>query len=176
MGWADRVADILRRVHPDLAYANIAEVGATTDAALRSQAGRMIDFGPDLVHLPCAANDLFEQRPDFDEIEQTLRRLYELAAGTGAQLTTFTLGRAFVVPKYPDWPDRVRAVNDITRRLAAEFDAVLVDAWDHPVNERKDLLSADRIHFAAAGQAVLAAEMVKALAELSDNRIRAEVR
>ena len=75
-----------------------------------------------------------------------------------------TLGRAFVVPRISDWTDRVRRLNGIVRALAAEHDAVLVDMADHPVNDRADLLSADRIHFAAAGQAVLAAEVVHALA------------
>ena len=34
LGWPDRVADVLRRVHPDLAYLNVAEVGARTAGAL----------------------------------------------------------------------------------------------------------------------------------------------
>lgn len=72
------------------------------------------------------------------------------------------------MPRFPDWTDRVRRVNDITRGLAAEHGAVLVDMWDHPVNDRPDLLSADRIHFAGAGQAVLATEVVKGLARLLD--------
>ncbi|WP_308168471.1 SGNH/GDSL hydrolase family protein [Nonomuraea sp. NEAU-A123] len=164
MGWAERVADLLRRVHPDLAYLNIAEIGATTARTLATQADRMLAFGPDLVHVPCGANDLFHPEPDFTTIEQTLRRVFELAAGTGAQLTTFTLGKAFVVPKFPDWPDRVRKLNAITRVLAADHDAVLVDMWDHPLNSRPDLLSADRIHFSTSGQAVMAAEVVKGLA------------
>ena len=41
---------------------------------------------------------------------------------------------------------------------------MVIDMWDHPIMDRPDLLSADRIHFAASGQAVLAAEVVKALA------------
>lgn len=41
---------------------------------------------------------------------------------------------------------------------------VLVDMWDHPLNARPDLLSADRIHFSTSGQAVLASEVVKSLA------------
>ncbi|GAA2593244.1 hypothetical protein SMC26_34065 [Actinomadura fulvescens] len=43
-----------------------------------------------------------------------------VTTGAGAQLTTFTLGRAFVVPRFEDWPDRVRTLNAITRRQAAE--------------------------------------------------------
>ncbi|WNV85269.1 SGNH/GDSL hydrolase family protein [Umezawaea sp. Da 62-37] len=163
-GWADRVADVLRRVHPDLEHLNTAEVGATTDQTLETQVDRMIEFGPDLLHLPCGANDIVRRSPDFPSIERTLRRMYDLAAGTGAQLTTFTLGKAYVVPVFPDWRERVETLNDITRALAAEYGAIVVDMWDHPVNARDTLLSADRIHFSTSGQAVMAAEVVKGLA------------
>ncbi|WP_316525485.1 SGNH/GDSL hydrolase family protein [Kitasatospora brasiliensis] len=163
LGWSDRVAEILGRVRPDLEYLSTAEIKATTAQTLEKQVDRMIDFAPDLLHLPCGANDLVRRQPDFDEIERNLRRLYDLAAPTGAQLTTFTLGRAYVVPVFPDWSDRVARVNDITRALADEYGAVLVDMWDHPINDREDLLSEDRIHFTTSGQAVMAAEIVKGL-------------
>ncbi|MEV1179274.1 SGNH/GDSL hydrolase family protein [Nonomuraea sp. NPDC049784] len=176
LGWPDRVADVLRRVHPDLAYLNLAEVGATTSRTMRTQIDRLVEFGPDLVHVPSGANDLFRPDPDYTAIAAALGQVFELAAGTGAQLTTFTLGRAFVVPRYPDWNERVRRVNDIIRGLAAEHGAVLADMWDHPVNDRPDLLSADRIHFAAAGQAVMATEIVKGLARLLDAEVAEEAR
>lgn len=89
--------------------------------------------------------------------------MYDVAAGTGALLTTFTLASAYVVPAFPDWPERIRTMNDLTRRIAADYGAVVVDMWDHPVNDRDNLLSADRIHFSTSGQAVLATEMVKHL-------------
>ncbi|MFJ3904668.1 SGNH/GDSL hydrolase family protein [Streptomyces sp. NPDC090025] len=172
LGWSDRFAEVLGRVRPDLAYLNTATVGATTTETIEQQADKLQAFEPDLLHIPCGANDLVRRRPDFDEIRQNMRKLYELAAQTGAQLTTFTLGRAYVVPVFPDWTERVRTVNDITRGLAAEYGAVVVDMWNHPVNDRDDLLSADRIHFAGSGQAVMAAEMAKALAGLLGRRTR----
>ncbi|CAA9286021.1 MAG: hypothetical protein AVDCRST_MAG54-4038 [uncultured Actinomycetospora sp.] len=164
LGWPVRVADVLRRVHPDLAYLNTAVVGATSAEVLAQQADPMVTFAPDLVHVSSGANDLFVSDPDFAALERTLRRVFALAGGTGAVLTTFTLGRAFVVRRFPDFTDRVRRLNDIVRALAADPDAVLVDVEDHPVNDRADLLSADHVHFAAAGQAVLATEVVYALA------------
>ncbi|TQM31067.1 SGNH/GDSL hydrolase family protein [Nocardia bhagyanarayanae] len=170
LSWADRVADALRRVAPDLAYLNTAVDGATTEQAF-DQLDRMIDFAPDLLHLPCGANDIVRRTPDYALIEGRLRELYRRAAATGAQLTTFTLGRAYRVPVFADWTDRVRTVNAITRRVAAEYRAVVVDMWDHPVNDRADLLSADRIHFATNGQAVLAAETVKQLAHRLGQRV-----
>lgn len=162
-GWSDRFADVLRHVRPDLAYVNTAEDGATTAQTLEKQMDRALEFEPDLLHLPCGANDLVRREPDFEEIEQKLRRMYELASRTGAQLTTFTLGMAYVVPVFPNWSERVARINDITRGLATEYEAVVVDMWDHPVNAREDLLSEDRIHFSTSGQAVMATEMVKNL-------------
>ncbi|MEU6188911.1 SGNH/GDSL hydrolase family protein [Nocardia sp. NPDC047038] len=164
-GWSDRVADVLRSVRPDLDYLNVSEIGATTAQTLEKQAARMLEFSPDLLHLPCGANDIARRRPDFGEIERTLRQMYDLAKGTGALLTTFTLGRAYVVPVFPDWPERIATVNEIVRGLAAEYGALVVDMWDHPINDRDNLLSADGIHFSTSGQAVMAAEVVKKLAE-----------
>jgi len=171
--WPDRVAGILRRVRPDLEYLNTAESGATTAQTLEKQIDRTLEFDPDLLHLPCGANDLIRRQPDFDEIERTMRQMYELASGAGAQLTTFTLGRAYVVPVFPDWSERIAKVNDITRSLAREFDAVLVDMWDHPINDRDDLLSEDRIHFSTSGQAAMATEVVKGLAAVLSRTARA---
>lgn len=164
-GWSDRVADVLRAVRPDLDYLNVSENGATTAQTLEKQAARMLEFSPDLLHLPCGANDIARRRPDFGEIERTLRQMYDLAKGTGALLTTFTLGKAYVVPVFPDWPERIATVNEIVRGLASEYDALVVDMWDHPINDRDNLLSADGIHFSTSGQAAMAAEVVKKLAE-----------
>ncbi len=165
-GWADRVTGIPEQVRPDLRYLNTAEYGVTTVRTVERQFDRMLEFGPDLLHLPCGPNDILRRDPDFDEIEKSMRRMYDLAAGTRAQLTTFTLGRAYVVPAFADWHERILAMNDITRRLAAEYHAVVIDMWPHPVNDRENLLSEDKIHFSASGQAVMASEVVKQLSHL----------
>ena len=164
LGWAARVERILRRVRPDVAYLNTASIGVTTAQALLEQAERIDDFGPDLLHVNSGANDIMRRTPDWGRIEHDLRRMYEWALGTGAQLTVFTFGRAFVVPAFPDFTDRVARLNDLTRKLAEEYDAAVADCWDHPLNDRPDLLSEDKIHFATTGQAVIASLMIEALA------------
>ena len=130
---------------------------------------RVLAFALDLLHLPCGADDIVRREPVFDEIERTLRHMHEIATRTDAQLTTFTQGKAYVVPWFPDWHDRVRKLNSVTRTLAAEHGAVVVDMWDHPLNERENLLSADRIHFSTSGQAVMASEMITELARKLDD-------
>ena len=48
--------------------------------------------------------------------------------------------------------------------MAAKHEATLVEMWDDPIRHAPDLMSADGIHFAMMGQAVLASEIVRALA------------
>lgn len=163
LGWSDRVERVLRRVHPELAYLNTAEVGATTANALREQAERIELFGPDLLHLNSGANDIMVRDPDWGRIESDLRAMYEWGTTTSAQLTVFTLGRAFVIPAIPDFSARVARVNDITRKLAREYDVAVADCWEHPLNDRANLLSNDRIHFATIGQAIIASVMIQTL-------------
>ncbi len=158
-GWSDRVAKVLRMVRPDVRYLNTSEFGVTTARTVAHKLDSMVEFGPDLLHLPCGPNDILRRDPDFDLIEKTMRRMYDLAAGTGALLTTFTLGRASVVPAFPDWHERIRAMNAITRRVGAEYEAVVVDMWNH-----------DRIHLSTSGQAVMASEVVRQLAHVLSSR------
>jgi lysophospholipase L1-like esterase len=163
LGWPARVERVLRRVQPDLAYLNTARVGATTAQALHEQAERIGEFGPDLLHLNSGANDILRRELDWGRIEDDLRAMYEWATGTGAQLSVFTLGRAFVIPAFPDFSDRVARLNNITRTLAAEYGAAVAECWAHPLNDRPNLLSEDRIHFATTGQAVIASLLMEAL-------------
>jgi lysophospholipase L1-like esterase len=163
LGWPARLARVLRRIHPDLAYLNTARIGATTEQALQEQAERIEEFGPDLLHLNSGANDIMRRKPDWERIEDTLRAMYEWATTTGAQLSVFTLGRAFTIPAFPDFSDRVARLNDITHTLAAEYDAAVADCWDHSLNDRPNLLSEDRIHFATTGQAIVASLLTETL-------------
>jgi lysophospholipase L1-like esterase len=162
-GWPARVERLLRRIHPDLAYLNTARVGVTTAQALDEQAARIAEFGPDLLHLNSGANDIMRRDPDWGRIEDGLREMYEWGTRTGAQLSVFTLGRAFVIPTIPDFSDRVAHLNHLTYLLAAEYDAAVADCWSHPLNDRPNLLSEDRIHFATVGQAVIASVLTAAL-------------
>lgn len=165
LGWSDRVGAALQAAHPDAAYLSTAEVGATTGKALREQIERIVEFAPDLLLVPSGANDILRPDPDFDKIEQTMRTMWGIAAGTGARLMVFTFGNAFRVPAFEDWDARIRRLNDLVRTLAAEHGALLVDWWPHPVNDRENLLSADRIHWSTSGQAVMATGAVQALAQ-----------
>lgn len=161
--WADRVAAALNATHPDLAYLNAGRMGATSGQVVETQLAPVLEFAPDLVHITCGSNDLWSGKPDLRRTADNLEALFAAARGTGATVTTLTLADAFVGEDMLALRAGVMAVNDLVRALAAGYDAVLLDLWEHPLRLRPELLSADRIHFTMTGHAVLATEMVRAL-------------
>ncbi|MEU8894619.1 SGNH/GDSL hydrolase family protein [Nocardia sp. NPDC048505] len=166
VGWADRVAAHLTTVNPALAYLNTGKIGATSAQVLAEQLPRVLEFRPDLVHLSCGGNDLFQAGGDPAALRANLETLCAALAETGAQLTTFTLSDVWDVERMaPMRPmrDRMAQLNDILRAVAVRYDVLLVEFWEHPLRLREDLMSADLIHFSTSGHAVVATEMVRAL-------------
>ncbi|WP_324199063.1 SGNH/GDSL hydrolase family protein [Nocardia amamiensis] len=168
VGWADRVATVLTAVRPGLAYLNTGRIGATSAQVIAQQLPSVLEFQPDLVHLSCGGNDLFLPGGDLTGLRENLDTLFGTLARTGAQVVTFTLADVWEVERMaPMRPmrDRMAALNDLVRELAARYDALLLEFWDHPLRLRPDLMSADLIHFSMSGHAVLASDMVRTLAD-----------
>ena len=130
--WADGVAEALG---PDLRYANLAEVGATSRDVEERQLDRGLELRPDLVSLICGANDVLESvRPD---VEAYAERLGRMLARIGAEAP----GAAVVTATYPDLSrfldlrPRTRArvsqgmkgFNDASRAAAAPHGAVRLE-------------------------------------------------
>jgi lysophospholipase L1-like esterase len=167
IGWADRVAEVLTAAHPETAYLNTGRIGATSDQLLAEQLAPVLEFRPDLVHISCGGNDLFHPGGDTDRLRANLETAFSALAATGAQLCAFTVADVWeterMAPMRPMRP-RMAELNAIVRDVAGRYDAVLVDFWDHPLRLRPDLMSADLIHFRTGGHAVVATEMIRALA------------
>jgi lysophospholipase L1-like esterase len=160
--WADRVATALRAGQPDLEYLNTGRMGATTRSVIRYQLDRIVEFAPDLVYITCGINDVWQAGADIEALAHNLDHLFRTVANSGAQIGTVAFADAFVGPMGP-LRSRVHTLNEIVRELAQDYDATLVDLWEHPFRLRTDLFSADLIHFAMSGHAVVATETIKAL-------------
>ena len=165
-GWADRVATSLTAANPALAYLNTGRIGAASAQVLTDQLPRVLEFAPDLAHISCGGNDLFDAGGSLDELRANLDALFGALARSGAQISTFTLADVWeterMAPMRP-MRERMSALNGIVREIATRYDAILVELWDHPLRLRPDLMSADLIHFTMSGHAVLASEIVRAL-------------
>lgn len=168
-GWADRVANALRGANPGMRYLNTGRKGATTAQVRDEQLARVVEFEPDLVHIVCGGNDLFVAEPDFDALRANLDTMFAALAATGAQVCTFTVADIWETESMAalaPMRDRMAALNAMVRDAASTYDALLVDFWTHPLRLRPDLMSADLIHFATSGHAVVATEMIRALSTL----------
>ncbi|HLS75416.1 MAG TPA: SGNH/GDSL hydrolase family protein [Nocardia sp.] len=170
VGWAERVVTALRGVDPGLSYLNTGRMGATTAEVREQQLPRVLEFEPDLVHVTCGGNDLFvAAEPDLDALRANLDALFAPLAATGAQLCTFTVADVWETERMAPMAvmrERMAALNTAISEVAARYDALLVDFWHHPVRLRPELMSADLIHFTTSGHAVVATEMIRALATL----------
>lgn len=170
-GWADRVAAVLSSVNPALVYRNTGRIGATSTQVRERQLPQVLEFAPDLVHVSCGGNDLFEAGGDPNRLHDNLSAMFEELAAIGAQLSVFTVADVWEVERMaPMRPmrERMAAMNEVVRAVATEYDAVLTEFWDHPVRTRPTLMSADLIHFTTSGHAVVATEVVRSLARRVD--------
>lgn len=163
--WPERIARALRGVHPDLAYLNTGVVGQRTAQVRETQLEQVLAFRPDLVNVAAGGNDLFSANPRLDQVEAELDAVYGALTGIGAHVFAFTVADVFEsFPELASFRETVDDLNGRIRKVAAAHGATLVDMWDHPIRRSPTLLSADGIHFSMEGQAVLAGEILRALA------------
>lgn len=157
--WADRLADGLRAVNPELTYSNLAVDGATS-AEVLEQLPQAISLQPDLVTVICGANDvLLTSRPDVDGYE---RRFSEILGRLRAELPD---GAAILTATAPEsWhfmelrprtkARLVRALSDlnaVTRSVAARHRVPCLNVAGHPGLTDRANFSADGLHPSSIG-------------------------
>ena len=90
-GWADRLAEILAAIEPDLRYANLAVRGKLARQVRETQLEPALALKPDLVSLLAGLNDMLRRNVDVAgvvaEIDGMVSRLRE----AGADVILFTL-------------------------------------------------------------------------------------
>lgn len=162
-GWADRLAERLSTVDPDVGYANLAIRGKNTRNVLEEQVESALALAPDLVAAPLGMNDVIG-RADLDLVHADLARVYRALAGSGATTIVCTfpdisefnpLGRIF--------RDRLLDMNAMMRSFARDHGFVLVDLYAAPALRDRRSWSPDRLHASPAGHARFAAGAAYAL-------------
>lgn len=171
--WPDRLALGLRRVNPELVYENLAVDGADS-AEVLEQVPAATALEPDLVTVICGANDvLLTTRPDVEGYEQ---RFSQILGTLRAELpeAAIVTGTAPESWHFMELRPRTRrriaeateALNDATRRIAAEHDQVLcLPVAGHPALEDPANYAADGLHASARGHELIARETGRYLQE-----------
>jgi lysophospholipase L1-like esterase len=169
--WADRTAEALQRVVPELTYLNLGVRGLTAGQVRAGQAEAAERFAPDLVAIVCGGNDLLLPGFSPQVLEKELDLLFARLAAPGTTLFAFALANvAAAVPELRGGPleGGVAILNQVTRTVAERHGAFVVEMYDHPAVGDRELFSADLIHASARGHAVISAATVRALGRVRE--------
>lgn len=163
-GWADRLAERLAQLNPELRYANLAVRGKTTRQTREEQLPRALAMEPDLITAPLGMNDVLSSS-DMTRIHDDLEAVYDVLAGTGATVLISTYPDvARTIPLGRRLEDKLLALNDMMRGFADRYGFVLVDLYTAPVLTDLRTWAPDRLHASPLGHERFAAGAAHALA------------
>jgi lysophospholipase L1-like esterase len=163
-GWADRLAEHLARLDPELRYANLAVRGRRTKEIRAEQLGPALALEPDLVTVLAGMNDLLRPRFDASEVADDLDARFAALTSAGATVATIAFpDLSLLMPIARRLRPRVAALNAGIRTAAARHGVVVIEAGDHPVTVDARVWSPDRLHANAEGHARIAAAMAHGL-------------
>jgi lysophospholipase L1-like esterase len=171
--WADLLAAGMRRVNPELRYANLAVDGATSAEVLDRQVEPALALEPDFVTVICGANDvLLATRPDVEgyatHFDAILRRLREGAPEAMVVTATAPEGWQFMDLR-PRTEARLieatRELNDVTRAAAERYGVLCLPVAGHPALRDPATFSADGLHPSSVGHRLVARESAGYLTE-----------
>lgn len=156
--WADRLANGLRAVNPDLVYRNLAVDGASS-AEVLEQLPEALALRPDLVTVICGANDvLLTSRPDVagyeERFDQILGRLREGAPEAAILTATAPESWHFMELRPRTKARLVKALSDlnaVTRSVAARHHVPCINVASHPGLTDRANFSADGLHPSTLG-------------------------
>ncbi|TQF66308.1 SGNH/GDSL hydrolase family protein [Rhodococcus spelaei] len=163
-GWADRLADRIAEVNPDLQYANLAIRGRLARQVREEQLAPALAMEPDLASVVAGVNDLL--RPKFDPavVAGELETMFAALTASGARVITMafpTLGAG--MPGGGAIMARISALNTEIRAAAARHGVAVIDLEAYPVSTDPRLWSWDRLHLNADGHDRLSAAAASVL-------------
>ncbi len=164
VGWADRLAQHLARVHPDLLYANLAVRGLTAGEVRRTQLDRAVALRPDVAVVVAGVNDVLRPRFDPDALRSDLFAMYGALAATGAQVASFTMpDMSKVAPLAVVLRGRIGTLNDIVREAGRRHGVAVADLAAEPLASDPALWHDDRLHANTEGHRRVALALAEAL-------------
>lgn len=163
-GWADRLAERLAALNPELRYANLAIRGRLAAQVHAEQLDKALALEPDLATVVAGMNDLI--RPKFDPaaVAGHLEAMFAALTSAGTHVATLTFPNiAKIMPIARPLLPRVLELNARIRAAAARHNVTVMDSFPHPITTDPRIWSVDRLHANSLGHARIAAAMAHAL-------------
>jgi lysophospholipase L1-like esterase len=159
-GWADRLAEHIAQVNPQLRYANLAVRGRGVAQIRAEQLAPALALEPDLATVVGGLNDALRPSFDIDVVAEHLDAMIGAFTQVGATVATFTLPDPVpVTPIYRLARGRIFSLNAALREIARRHGAVLLDLELFPVAADPRLRSVDRLHGNPEGHRRIAAAL-----------------
>ncbi|MCY0936253.1 SGNH/GDSL hydrolase family protein [Streptomyces sp. H34-S4] len=163
-GCADRFAELLAVHEPGVLYANLAVRGRLAAGVREGQLAPALALRPDLATVVAGVNDVLRPRFDADEVAGHLEAMFAALTAQGARVATVTFPDiAKLVPLAKGAAPRVTALNERIRRAAERHGVAVADFARHEASTDPRMWSADRLHAAPSGHAMIAAGVAHAL-------------
>ena len=172
-GWADRVAEQLAAIDPEVTYANLAVRGRLLPQVVAEQVPRAIALEPDLVSLGAGVNDAMRRHWDLPMLAGVLESGVVALRSTGADVLLFAFGDpSRSAPRLmAAMAARIRAYDDVVLDVAERHGCRVVDFWGLAAFDDPRFWAADRLHLNAEGHERAAGAALEALG-LGDDRWR----
>lgn len=157
-GWADRLAEMLAALEPDLHYANLAVRGKLARQVHAEQLAAALALEPDLASLLSGLNDMLRRNVDVEAVIGELDFMTGALRDAGADVLLFTLPDPVPInPLARTAASRLHRLNAGVHEIAARRGAFVVDLAAYPVASDRRLWSDDRLHANAEGHRRIAA-------------------
>ena len=169
-GWADRLAEAMTTVEPQLAYLNVARRGLPAGDVLRTQLEPALAFRPDLASVLVGMNDLLEPRFDPVGFERELAAIVGPLRNRGALVLTATFPDVTLFSPLPrrflaGIRARLHTASEAVRSVTKRHDALLLDLEALPEARQRQVMSVDRLHPSPQGHVLLAGAFTGLLEE-----------
>lgn len=163
-GWADRLAEQLAAVNPELHYANLAVRGKKAPQVRAEQLEAALALEPDLVTCVAGMNDVLRPGADIGATVRELEAMFVALREAGATVVTCTFPDVgLVMPLARGLRPRVFALNDAIREVAPRHEVLVVDCAPYPAICDERYWSPDRLHASPLGHAGIAAAFADTL-------------
>jgi lysophospholipase L1-like esterase len=164
VGWADRLAQHLARVHPDLLYANLAVRGLTAGEVRATQLERAVSLRPDIAVVVAGVNDVLRPRFDAEALRSDLLTMFDTLTATGARVASFTMpDMSKVAPLAVVLRGRIETLNGIVREAGRTRGVAVADLAAEPLASDPALWHDDRLHANSEGHRRVALALAEAL-------------
>jgi lysophospholipase L1-like esterase len=178
LSWIDRVAEPLADVAPGLEVLNLGRRGLLAREVRDQQLAEALAFEPDLAIVAAGGNDTLARAFDPAGVRAELEAIVRPLRRAGADVLMIELldivRSGLVAAEHRAAVDeRLGRLADVTRSVAMQHGAVLVQMRGHPASADPGIYSSDRLHLNARGHAIVGTEAVRCLAAAIGARVAA---